>query len=260
MIPKKIHYCWFGRNPKPKLAKKCIRSWKKHCPDYEIIEWNEDNFDLNAAPLYVRQAYEAQKWAFVTDYVRLKVVYDHGGIYMDTDVELLKNLDFLLSYNAYFGLEDINYVATGLGFGAEKATCVLREMMEDYEDLPFILPDGSYDSTPCPQRNTNALLRCGLQKNDIKQILDGNILILPTVYMCPVSSVDGKNKKTKETMSIHWFSASWQTKEQQKRRREMVNRIKKVNRIHFITHLPNRMLMTILDRERYEDLKKRLKK
>ena len=88
MIPKTIHYCWFSCNPKPKLAEKCIKSWKKHCPDYEIIEWNEDNFDLSTAPLYVRQAYEAKKWAFVTDYVRLKLVYDYGGIYMDTDVEL----------------------------------------------------------------------------------------------------------------------------------------------------------------------------
>lgn len=105
MIPKKIHYCWFGGAPKTKLGMKCIKSWKKHCPDYEIIEWNEDNFDFSEAPLYVRQAYEAKKWAFVTDYVRLKVVYDNGGIYMDTDVKLKKILDPLLTNSAYFGFE-----------------------------------------------------------------------------------------------------------------------------------------------------------
>ena len=93
MIPKIIHYCWFGRNPKPKLALKCIKSWKKYCPDYEIIEWNEDSFDIESAPLYVRQAYEAKKWAFVTDYVRLYAMTKFGGIYMDTDVEVIKPLD-----------------------------------------------------------------------------------------------------------------------------------------------------------------------
>ena len=260
MIPKTIHYCWFGRNPKPKLAEKCIKSWKKYCRGYEIVEWNEDNFDLNSAPLYVRQAYEAKKWAFVTDYVRLKVVHDYGGIYLDTDVELLKNLNSLLGYNAYFGFEGGKYVNTGLGFGAEKGTPILREMMDDYEGIPFVLPDGSFDIKPCPQRNTDILLKYGLIQNDQKQILDGNILILPSVYLCPVSYVDGKNKRTKETVSVHWFCASWQTKEQQKRHREVAKQINKANRIHFITHLPNFILLTILGSGRYEDLKRRLKK
>ena len=107
MIPKVIHYCWFGGNPKPKLAEKCIKSWKKYCPDYEIIEWNEDNFDISAAPLYVRQAYEAKKWAFVTDYVRLEVVYNHGGVYLDTDVELLKSLDSLFQFESGLLTKDI---------------------------------------------------------------------------------------------------------------------------------------------------------
>ena len=138
MIPKTIHYCWFGRNPKPALAQKCIQSWKKHCPDYTIMEWNEDNYDISSAPLYVRQAYEARKWAFVTDYVRLHVVHDHGGIYMDTDVELKKNPDALLEYSAYFGFEDGQYVNTGLGFGAIPGHPFLKEIMADYEGIPFI--------------------------------------------------------------------------------------------------------------------------
>ena len=119
MIPKKIHYCWFGGNPLPELAIKCLESWKKYCPDYEIIEWNETNFNLDSCE-YVREAYQAKKWAFVSDYARLKVVYDNGGIYLDTDVELIKSLDRLLKNKSFFGTETTGVVATGLGFGAEK--------------------------------------------------------------------------------------------------------------------------------------------
>ena len=102
MIPKIIHYCWFGGGPKPKSVEKYIRSWKKYCSDYEIIEWNEDNFDISSSPLYVKQAYAAKKWAFVSDYARLKVVFEYGGIYFDTDVQVIKNIDTLLQYDAFF--------------------------------------------------------------------------------------------------------------------------------------------------------------
>ena len=106
MIPKKIHYCWVGGNSKPPLVKKCIQSWKKYCPDYEIIEWNESNYDISKN-IYMKQAYEAKKWAFVTDYMRLDIIYEHGGIYLDTDVELIKNIDDLLSNEAFAGIESI---------------------------------------------------------------------------------------------------------------------------------------------------------
>ena len=117
MIPKKIHYCWFGRNELPPLAKKCIASWKKYCPDYEIIEWNEDNFDvsLNA---YTRYCYENKKWAFLSDFVRLQVIHDHGGIYFDTDVEVVSSFDSLLMYDAFYCFENDSYLATGLGFAS----------------------------------------------------------------------------------------------------------------------------------------------
>ena len=213
-IPKVIHYCWFGGNEIPEHDRKCIESWKKFCPDYEIIQWNEENYDLNKAPLYVRQAYEAKKWAFVTDYVRLEVVYDHGGIYMDTDVELLKNLDSLLDCNAYFGFEDGRNIATGLGFGAAQRCPVLKDMMADYEDIPFVRPDGSMDMKPCPQRNTEVLLRRGLQQDDSRQVLDGGILILPTAYMCPMSYADGKIRLGKNAYSIHHYHDSWKTAEE----------------------------------------------
>lgn len=216
-IPKIIHYCWFGRNPKPELAEKCISSWRKFCPNYEIIEWNEENFDVAACPIYVQQAYEAKKWAFVTDYVRLKVVYDYGGIYLDTDVELKKGLDLLLPYSAYFGFEDDGRIATGLGFGAETGTAILAELMHDYEEIPFILKDGSLDLLPCPQRNTEVFLRHGLKQDNSWQVLDAGIQILPSEYLCPVSYKDGRMKLTKKTISIHWFSASWQLQEERER-------------------------------------------
>lgn len=209
MIPKKIHYCWFGGNPKSKLAEKCIQSWKDFCPDYEIIEWNESNYDLSAAPLYVRQAYEAKKWAFVTDYVRLQVVYEQGGIYMDVDVELEKPLDLLLSHSAYFGFENGTYINTGEGFGAEQGTPILLEMMEDYAKISFLLEDGSYDLMPCPQRNTAVFLRHGLNQDDSMQVLPGDILILPTIYLCPIDSVMKIRTNSPKTISTHWYDASW---------------------------------------------------
>ena len=256
MIPKIIHYCWFGGNPLPKLAEKCIRSWKKYCKGYEIRLWNESNFDIASAPLYVRQAYEAKKWAFVTDYVRLQVVYEHGGIYLDTDVEVKKSLDPLRNHSAYFGFEDGVYIATGLGFGAEKGTPVLKEMMDDYTDIPFLLPDGTTDTTTCPVRNTQVLLRHGLKQDDSRQILKGDILILPSVMLCPI----GYNLVLKEggenAYSAHWFSASWYESEHREAR-EKWRREMEADRLR---HLPNRILLKLLGDERYEKLKKCLKR
>lgn len=210
MIPKIIHYCWFGRNPKPKLFNKCYKSWKKYCPDYEIIEWNEDNFDLSKCPLYVRQAYDAKKWAFVTDYVRLKVVYDCGGIYLDADVEVVKNFDDLLDNDAFFGFEDNYCVATGLGFGAKKNNEVVKLMLKDYEDIHFTMTDGTLDKTPCPIRNTDSIKHLLPQQFDVDTIVKiPNAIIYPPEYFCPLSSDCTKMNKTKNTYSIHWYTASW---------------------------------------------------
>ena len=256
MISKTIHYCWFGRNPKPDLAQKCIRSWKKHCPDYEIIEWNEDNFDIASCPLYVRQAYEAQKWAFVTDYVRLKVVYDHGGIYMDTDVELKKSLDPFRCHGAYFGFEDGTHVNTGLGFGAVQGHPVVKEIMDDYEGILFLRGDGSYDNETCPSRNTKILLHHGLRQDDSRQVLDGDVLILPSIYLCPLSYQTGKRKLSSKTVSIHWFDASWRTAAEKAYQKDKIMRERK----DAVKHLPNRMLSGLLGEKRYEKLKKLLKR
>ena len=167
-IPKVLHYCWFGGAPKPKNIQNCIRSWKKYCPDYEIIEWNEQNFDVSQS-LYTRQAYDARRWAFVADYARLKILYEQGGIYMDTDVELLRPLDDLLAYPAFFGFQHNNEVATGLGFGAEAHSPVVKALLDDYDSLPFLLPDGSCDLTPCPKRNLPVFARFGIRADGTRQ-------------------------------------------------------------------------------------------
>ena len=225
MIPKIIHYCWFGGNPLPKLAQKCIKSWKKYCPDYEIIEWNESNFDISSAPLYVRQAYELKKWAFVTDYVRLKVVYENGGIYLDTDVELIKPLDSFLIYDSFFGFEH-KFIATGLGFGAIKNNGLLKNMMEDYNDIPFILNNGLYDNLPCPDRNSHVFLEYGFIINGKTQIIDNNA-VFSAEYFCPRQWDDKTIKLTKNTYSIHHYTASWKTKEEIKKQEKYQKRIKK---------------------------------
>lgn len=206
-VPKVIHYCWFGKGNLPKLAEKCIASWKKYCTDYKIICWNEDNFDISQNK-YAKQAYEAGKWAFVSDYVRLKVLYDEGGIYMDTDVELIKPLDDLISDSGFMGFDDNTVVSTGLGFACEKGNELVGAVLKDYDDISFLLPDGTYDITPCPYRNSEVLKKLGVKMNNTEQLVMG-IRILPEDYLCPIKYLTGKKKITKNTYSIHHFSASW---------------------------------------------------
>ncbi len=250
MIPKTIHYCWFGGNPKPPLAEKCIKSWQKYCPDFEIIEWNEDNFDISSCPLYVRQAYDAKKWAFVTDYVRLKIVYDHGGIYLDTDVELFRSPEAFLSHRAYFGFEQES-INTGIGFGAEKGHPLIKEIMDDYNDVPFIKEDGSFDTETCPSRNTKVILRHGLQQDDSRQVLEDDVLILPTRFFCPLDYNTGKLHRTKDTVSVHWFDASWRTAEE-KAYHERKLKAEKRDRL---IHTPQRAFRKLLGEKGYEKLK-----
>ena len=210
-IPKIIHYCWFGENPKSKLIKKCIKSWKKYCPDYEIIEWNESNFDININD-YVKEAYQEKKWAFVTDYARLWVIYNYGGIYLDTDVELIRSLDGLLNDKSFFGSEDNQHIATGLGFGAEKENFIVKKMMDDYKDIHFIQDDGTFDLLPCPQRNTISVKE--LFKNEVfdhvTQCVYG--IVYPKEYFSPLDFHTREMNKTKNTYSIHWFAKSWMDK------------------------------------------------
>lgn len=140
MIPKVIHYCWFGKNPKSDLINRCIESWRKYCPEYQIIEWNENNFDVTCNA-YVKAAYEDKKWAFVSDYARLYVVYHWGGVYLDTDVLLHRTIDELLVHPCWLASDDVRYIATGLGFGAEKGKWLIKAMMDAYEQYQY--PSGT---------------------------------------------------------------------------------------------------------------------
>ena len=207
MIPKKIHYCWFGGKPLPDLALKCIASWKKYLPDYEIKEWNEHNFDLNAN-IYVREAYEAKKFAFVTDYVRLYALYHEGGIYMDTDVEVIRNLDCFLHHVAFSGFEDDRNVPTGI-MASEKGGKWACENLDYYRNRHFVKSDGSLDLTTNVVVITNYMLPYGLKQNNTYQEFSGLITFYPKDYFCPKSYEDGKIYLTDNTYCIHHFAGSW---------------------------------------------------
>ena len=205
MIPKKIHYCWFGRGEKPKLAKKCIASWKKYCPDYEIVEWNEDNFDVNLND-YTRYCYENKKWAYLSDYVRLYVVEKYGGIYFDTDVEVVKSINHLLRLDAFLGFETDNYVASGLGFGAVANHKVIKLMLGEYSVLGNEIEETN-KFIGCPILNTEALVKRGLIRNGKYQVIEG-AHILEADYLNPYDDATGQLNVTKNTVSIHWYAKS----------------------------------------------------
>lgn len=205
MIPKKIHYCWFGRGEKNKLVNKCIASWKQYCPDYEIIEWNEDNFDVYAND-YLKYCYENKKWAYLSDLARLIIVYEQGGVYFDTDVELIRNPDSLLQYSAFYCFENDNNVATGLGFGAEANNDTVKAMADQYKGISRD-ENGGFLLQSCPKLNTEALLPYGLELNGKKQLIN-NVMILSTEYMNPLDDPTGRLTITDKTISIHWYLKS----------------------------------------------------
>ena len=207
MIPKIVHYCWFGGKKKPKLARKCIKSWKKYLPDYTLKEWNESNFDINCNR-YVREAYESRRFAFVTDYVRLYALYTEGGIYMDTDVEVLATLDEFLHHNAFSGFEDNDLVPTGI-MASEKGSPWAKELFDQYANIQFIKEDGSFDIQPNTERITNTMLEKGLVLNNSYQDFPGLITLYPSDYFCPKSWKTGEIHLTERTRTIHHFAGSW---------------------------------------------------
>lgn len=211
MIPKVIHYCWFGRNPLPDSVKEMKKTWEKFCPDYKIIEWNEDNFDINQNN-YCKEAYESGKWAFVADYARLKILYDYGGFYLDTDVEIIKLLDPLLTYNAVVGFESKNAIAT-CTIGAVKNNDWIKFLLDDYNKRHFIDSHGNIDSTTNVKVITELTKkRYHLNLNGKKIIFGDNMVILPFDYLCAKSWKTGKISETKNTYTIHNFEGSWLSK------------------------------------------------
>lgn len=228
MIPKVIHYCWFGKKPLTQSAKDCIESWKLSCPDYEIIEWNESNFDVNAIP-YTAGAYKDKKWAYVTDYARLKIVYEHGGVYLDTDVEVLKPLDPLLTHKAFFGTQWPGVVATGLGFGAEAGTKLLKELMAGYEQRAYFHPNGESAAAVCVEIDNAVFKKWGIQPEDrIQQVADATVY--PVDYFNPKDYETEIINTTENTYSIHHFHASWHSKGDAYMRRKMIKLIQKYGR------------------------------
>lgn len=203
MIPKIIHYCWFGGNPYPKTVKRCIASWKKYCPDYEIKLWNESNYDVSKNA-WLEQAYRAKKWAFVSDYARLDIIYHEGGIYLDTDVELLKSLDPLLEKKCYIGRENSSgQCNTGLGFGAEKYNPVLEKVLETYHHVAF--SETNMADLACPKLNDPVIRSYGT-------ISDTEITELPGITVYPPRYFDpygNKNLLCDETYSIHHYTSLW---------------------------------------------------
>ena len=258
MIPKTIHYCWFGRGEKSKLINKCIKSWKKYCPDYEIVEWNEDNFDVNQT-MWTKEAYESKKWAFVSDYVRLYALYNYGGIYCDTDVEIVRNIDDLLKNKGFSGFEkepDL-LVQTGI-IGAEKGLNILKSLLSYYDERHFVKPDGTYDTTTNTHITTDILEKYGFIPNGKKQSIDGFVLY-PKEYFAPKDFYTGRMKKTKNTACIHHYNLSWIDEEGRKYwdhvRAE--NRLKE--RRYYLIHMPNLVLLKLLGDKRYNDLKQFVK-
>lgn len=206
-IPKKIHYCWFGKQDIPKQYLRYMESWQQICPDYEIIRWDESNYDYNKVK-YTSQAYKAGKWAFVSDYARLDVIYTYGGIYLDVDVEIVKKLDDLLANQMFCGFEKGNCINTGLGFGAVKGFEPLRSMREMYHDVTFVNTDGTLNLTACTKYQTDFLKTIGLVRNGKQQLIEG-ISIYPRTVLAPYDFFGASNLFSDMTFTVHHYAATW---------------------------------------------------
>lgn len=208
IIPKKIHYCWFGGQPLPALAKRCMETWETHLPDYEVKRWDETNTDLTSNR-FVREAYDAKKYAFVSDYVRLYALLTEGGLYMDTDVEVVKNLDRFLEHKAFSGFESPELIPTGI-MGSVKGHPWVQSLLDLYEIKLFKKKEGGYDLTPNTVLITQQSLQQGLRLTNEKQIFN-DVVIYPEEVFCPKNYDDYQFKITDNTYTIHHFSGSWYT-------------------------------------------------
>lgn len=208
-IPKIIHYCWFGGNELSTLAQKCIESWKKYFPEHKIIEWNETNFDINCCQ-YVKNAYAEKKWAHVSDYVRFYVLYKYGGIYFDTDVQVINSFSDILENGAFMGCEKWEgAINTGLGFGVPQKNPFIKSILEEYENSSFYNSKGQADIYyTVVVRVTNKMKELGFTPSCKPQKIC-NITIYPKDYFNPMVYETGELKITKNTKSIHWYDASW---------------------------------------------------
>ncbi|WP_026672553.1 glycosyltransferase family 32 protein [Alkalihalobacterium bogoriense] len=206
-IPKIIHYCWFGGNDKPALVKKCLESWEKHLPDYEIKEWNESNVNLDSNQ-YVKEAYSQKKYAFVSDYIRVHALYHNGGIYLDTDVEVFQSFTPFLQEDSFWGFEQENFIATST-IGARKHHPFIKSFLDSYEKREFIKEDHSVDDITNVAVVTKMLKAKGLVQNGQKQTIDGVGTIYPQTYFSPYDYINCQTFKTEETYAMHHYYKSW---------------------------------------------------
>ncbi|MBR2199707.1 MAG: glycosyl transferase, partial [Bacteroidales bacterium] len=215
MIPKIIHYCWFGRNPLPELALKCIESWKEFLPEYEIKEWNEDNYDVRKIT-YISQAYDAKKYAFVSDYARFDILYQYGGIYFDTDVEVIKDLTPIIEAGPFMGVEQIGLIATGLGIGSLPFSDLFKEILDSYADEKFLNIDGSLNLKTVVVRVSDIFRKHGFTEDDKIQDVKG-YKIYPAEYFCPKNYKTRIMTLTENSYTIHHYDGSWCSEGDKKR-------------------------------------------
>ncbi|QGQ47222.1 glycosyltransferase family 32 protein [Metabacillus sediminilitoris] len=206
-IPKTIHYCWFGGKEKPEIVQKCMKSWKQNLLEYEIIEWNEENFDINCN-VYVREAYHSGKFAFVSDYVRVYALYNFGGIYLDTDVEVFKSFDEFLHHESFWGFEQENYIATST-IGAVKGNSLIKLFLDSYKEKAFIKEDGSYDDLTNVAIVTNIFKNYGVEMNGEYKEISGIGAVYPQTYFSPFDYINCRKFITENTYAMHHFYKSW---------------------------------------------------
>lgn len=255
-IPKIIHYVWLGDKEKPKLFYKCLESWKKFCPDYQIIEWNENNFDFSKSR-YAKEAYSQKKWGFVPDYIRAKVLYDYGGFYLDTDVELTKPLDDLLENEFLISFENEVYLETAV-LGSIAGHPFLKRMCDFYIEQPFIKKNGELDVTPSTpiwtcflQRYYNLKLKASNQLlTDVENMEAPKVTVYNYDYFCPINYTTKKLNKTDNTYAIHYFDASWFSGKLKTREKFL----------RFVYYLVGKNIFALFTRMYVKNVRKRIKK
>jgi mannosyltransferase OCH1-like enzyme len=212
LIPKLIHYCWFGGKPLGRLEQRCLQSWKKYFPDCTITEWNEQNYNVNAVP-YTKEAYLKGKYAFVSDYARLDILYKYGGIYFDVDVEVIKSFDPVIKNGSFMGTEENGRINAGLGCGFKKENGLLGEILDYYSTIHYTNPDGTCSSCTIVDTVTLFFKKKGFVDDNCIQVISG-VTIYPPEYFNPVDFDTHLKKITANTFSIHYGSASWVEKPQ----------------------------------------------
>lgn len=206
-IPRIIHYCWFGTGEKPEIVKKCIESWKNNLKDYEIKEWNEESFDININE-FTRQAYKAKKYAFVSDYVRVYALYNYGGIYLDTDVEVLQSFDNYLKSDSFWGFEAGNYIATST-IGAAKGNKLIKRFLDSYNGKQFLNGDGSLNITTNVKIVSEIFEELGVKLDGKYKKIEGVASIYPIEIFSPYDYRYFEDLSTNKTVSIHYYYKSW---------------------------------------------------